>query len=338
MKLNRPIFLAGALTIALTACQAKTETESNPIAQITPDEQVDSPLDDIKDLAKSEDKISTANKNEEQTASVERPKRVELPPPPPEIEEIEEIEEVEEIEAIEIAEVIDIASPAPADEPEPEYNFHEYKKLDAFLRKYVTYSGKVNYSSIKKNIGELTAIIKEIEENAPSTSWSSKQKLTYWINVYNIYTIKLVAENYPTSSIKKLNGGKPWDKKFIKIGGKTYSLNNVENDVIRKRFSEPRIHFALNCASASCPVLLNKAYTPKNLYSYLTSQTKRFLNDSGKNQFTAKEAKISQIFSWYKVDFTKNGSTVIDFINKYRTEQLKSPKVSYLNYSWDLND
>ena len=140
----------------------------------------------------------------------------------------------------------------------------------------------------------------------------------------------------PISSITKITA-KPWDKKFINLGGKTYTLNNIENDIIRKRFNEPRIHFALNCASKSCPILWNNAYTPKNVQSQLTVQTKKFLNDTSKNKFTSSEAKISKIFDWYKSDFTKNG-TVIDFINKYRTEQLSSPSIKYMDYSWDLNN
>jgi hypothetical protein len=114
-------------------------------------------------------------------------------------------------------------------------------------------------------------------------------------------------------------------------------LNNIENDIIRAQYNEPRIHFALNCASKSCPVLLNKAYTPSKLYGQLTSQTKRFLKDTSKNNFSGSTIKISKIFDWYGEDFRKNGSTVIDFFNKYRTEQLSDPKIAYMDYSWDLN-
>jgi hypothetical protein len=147
-------------------------------------------------------------------------------------------------------EVIDVV----IDETEPDtYDFHAYEKLDAFLKKYVTYSGHVNYASIKANKAELTAITKEFENNFPDGDFSYTQKLSYWINAYNVYTIKLIVDNYPTTSITKITA-KPWNKKFIKLGGTTYSLNNLENDIIRKRFNEPRIHFALNCASKSCPV------------------------------------------------------------------------------------
>ncbi len=217
------------------------------------------------------------------------------------------------------------------------YDFHEYVALDVFLHRYVSSAGKVNYAGIKSNMSKLNEILGEFESNYPESSWSSKQKLTYWINAYNIYTIKLIADNYPTSSITKITA-KPWEKKFIKLGGKTYDLNTIENDIIRKQFNEPRIHFALNCASKSCPVLLNAAYTPEKLYSQLTSQTKRFMKDATKNDFSnPKKIKISQLFDWYKEDFTKNG-TVVDFINKYRTEQLDNPKIEYMEYSWDLNN
>lgn len=217
------------------------------------------------------------------------------------------------------------------------YDFHDYVALDVFLHRYVSSAGKVNYAGIKSNKNTLNDILSEFESNYPESSWSSKQKLTYWINAYNIYTIKLIVDNYPTTSITKITA-KPWEKKFIKLGGKTYDLNTIENGIIRKQFNEPRIHFALNCASKSCPVLLNAAYTPEKLYSQLTSQTKRFMKDATKNDFSnPKKIKISQLFDWYKEDFTKNG-TVIDFINKYRTEQLDNPKIEYMEYSWDLNN
>jgi len=222
------------------------------------------------------------------------------------------------------------------EEVDSTYNFHDYEDYNAFLQKFVYPSGKVKYADIKANKATMNEIVKEFESNTPQSDWSRNEKLAYWINVYNLYTIKLVVDNYPTSSIKNIAGGKPWDKKFIPIGGKTYSLNNVENDIIRPRFKEPRIHFAVNCASKSCPVLLNKAYKPSKLSAQLTYQTKRFLKDTSKNQFSGNTAKLSKIFSWYKEDFTRNG-TVIDFINKYRSEKLNNPKISYLEYSWSLN-
>ncbi len=216
------------------------------------------------------------------------------------------------------------------------FNIHEYKKLNVFLSKYVTGSGHVNYANIKSNKSELNAIIAEFEATTPENSWTKNQKLAFWINAYNIFTIKLVVDNYPTTSITKITA-KPWDKKFVKIGGTTYSLGGIENDIIRKKYNEPRVHFALNCASKSCPNLLNKAYMPNSLSSQLTAQTKTFLKDGSKNKLDSnKSVELSRIFDWYKDDFTSEGG-VIAFINKYYGSSLKSPKISYLEYSWDLN-
>jgi len=251
-------------------------------------------------------------------------------------EELREIAEQGVLLKDETIPPVEIEIPEEKVEVENDYNFHEYKNLNSLLSTYVTYSGKVNYAGIKANKAKLEEILTEFESNFPGSDWSSAQKLTYWINAYNIYTIKLVVDNYPTTSITKITA-KPWHKKFIQLGGQTYSLNQIENEVIRKRFNEPRIHFALNCASESCPVLLNKAYTPGAVYGQMTSQTKRFLNDTSKNTFGKKEVQISQIFDWYQEDFTKGGKTVFDFINKYRTEQLDDQKITYKEYSWDLN-
>ena len=228
------------------------------------------------------------------------------------------------------------SDPIKIDEETEKIDIHKYGKLNSFLKKYVSTSGKVNYSGIKANKGSLDIVLKEIESNYQKSNWTNNQKLAYWINVYNIYTIKLVVDNYPTTSITKITA-EPWKKKFIKLGGNTLSLAYIENEIIRKKFNEPRIHFALNCASKSCPNLMNTAYTPGNLQSKLTSQTKKFLIDTSKNEFDKKKISISKIFDWYSADFNKSG-TVIDFINKYRTEQLKSPKVVYKEYSWDLNN
>ena len=202
------------------------------------------------------------------------------------------------------------------------------------LSNFVSSSGNVNYSAIKTNRQMLSQATQHFEENLPEASWSKNEKLAYWINAYNLYTIELVVDNYPVKSIKDIAGGKPWDKKFIKLDGKTLSLNDIENGIIRKDFNEPRIHFAVNCASISCPKLLNNAYTSGNLNSLLESQTKRFINDNSMNSITASKAEISNIFDWYKVDF----GNIITFLNKYvDTEIESSVKISYKEYNWNLN-
>jgi ribosomal protein S18 len=204
------------------------------------------------------------------------------------------------------------------------------------LSSYVSSSGKVNYSEIKTNSQMLDQAINHYQENTPKSSWSSDQKLAYWINAYNLFTIKLIIDNYPISSIKNIANGKPWDKKFIQLDGKVLSLNDIENEIIRKQFNEPRIHFAVNCASISCPKLLNQQYTASNLNSQLEKQTKRYIKDKNENTFTSNSASISNIFDWYKLDF--NGG-VIPFLNKYLDNPLAgNAKITYQDYNWNLNN
>jgi len=215
-------------------------------------------------------------------------------------------------------------------------NIHDYILYKDFLKKYVSSNGRVNYAEIKKNEAELNDLVMLFKSNFIDKSWTKNEQLSYWINTYNLFTIQLIIQNYPTTSITKISS-KPWDIHFINLNGNKYSLNQIENEIIRKQFNEPRIHFALNCASKSCPILLNKPFTPQNLNSLLTEQTKRFLNDSSKNSFDSNSIQISSIFDWYKIDFDSQGG-VINFINKYTTRNLESQKISFMEYSWELND
>jgi len=206
---------------------------------------------------------------------------------------------------------------------------------DELLKKYVTASGKVNYQGFKSAESKLDTYLETLKSNPPQSSWSRNEKLAYWINVYNAFTVKLIVKNYPVQSITDLHGGKPWDVKWIDIGGKTYTLNNIEHDIIRPRFNEPRIHFAVNCAAKSCPPLLNAAYTADKLNNQLEQQTKKFINNSSFNTISASKVEISKIFDWYKEDF----SNLIAFLNKYATTKINSSAtVNYKEYNWALNN
>jgi hypothetical protein len=175
-------------------------------------------------------------------------------------------------------------------------------------------------------------------KNPPAAGSEPAVEMAYWINAYNAFTVDLVLKNYPLKSIKDIEGGKPWDLAFITIGGKKYSLNNIEHDILRKKFSDPRIHFAINCASRSCPRLMNSAFDAAQLDQQLDSMAKAFINDPSKNKIAADKIEISQLFDWYKNDFSKNG-TLIAFLNKYAaTKILPAAQISYLDYDWSLNE
>lgn len=211
----------------------------------------------------------------------------------------------------------------------------DYKKTNLFLEKYVTEKGNVNYDKIKNNRSELETIVKQFEEKQPNDKWSKNEKLAYYINAYNIYTLKIVIENYPVKSIKDIDN--VWDKKFIRSGNDKISLGDVEHKILRK-MNEPRIHFAINCASFSCPNLLNEAYLPETLDKQLDKVAKSFINDKTKNKIAAKEVQLSEIFNWFGGDFKTKKTSIIDFINNYSIVKIdKKAKIKYLEYNWSLN-
>jgi hypothetical protein len=209
-----------------------------------------------------------------------------------------------------------------------------------FVKKYVSSSGHVNYKSIKQNPSELEAYLTVLKNAHPAAGWTENERKAYWINAYNAFTIKLIIDNYPVKSIKEIGGAvkSPWDLQFIIIEGKKYSLGDIEHNILRKEFNDPRVHFAINCASVSCPRLMNQAYLPSTLDKQLNDAAISFVNDPSRNTITASAVEISEIFKWFSGDFTKTGS-LIDFLNKYTKNTInKSAKIKYLTYNWNLNE
>ncbi len=212
------------------------------------------------------------------------------------------------------------------------------------LKKYVSPQGDVNYKGFVKDSTHLNEYLKLMSDNHPNEKyWSKNERLAYWINAYNAFTVKLIAKNYPINSIKELGGSiykvnTTWDIKFIQIEDQTYDLNNIEHAKIRRQFDEPRIHFAVNCASESCPKLRNEAYTAEKLNAQLTDQTKYFINQDKYNKITPSKAQLSKLFDWYKGDFTADMS-LIEFINQYANTKMNADvAIDYLDYSWKLNE
>lgn len=211
----------------------------------------------------------------------------------------------------------------------------DYKNYTSLLSKHVSSKGNVDYDLLKTNKADLDKVIGEFEETYPTNSWSKNELLAYYINAYNVYTLKKVIDNYPTKSIKNINNA--WDDKFIVLASKKISLSHIEHDILRK-MNEPRIHFAINCASFSCPNLLNVPYLPNTIDAQLEKVTKDFINDASKNIITSNEIKISEIFNWFSGDFKTKETSLIDYLNKYSTTKIEpKAKVKYLTYNWSLN-
>ena len=210
------------------------------------------------------------------------------------------------------------------------------------LKKNVSTKGIVNYKGFIKDSTALNSYLKSISENTPDSKWSANEQKNYWINAYNAFTVRLIIRNYPIKSINdvpKGNAKSPWDIKFFKIGATAFSLNMIEHEKLRKPFADARIHFALVCASQSCPILLNEAFEASKLDAQLDKQAKVFFADKSRNIITKNNVQISQLFDWYLTDFTTKGLTIIDFINQYASTKIDAnAKISYLNYSWNLNE
>ena len=209
-----------------------------------------------------------------------------------------------------------------------------YDTYNAFLQKNVSASGTVNYKNIKKNKADLDKIVAVFAVKIPDKTWAKNDALSYWLNAYNLFTIKLITDNYPVKKITDLDGGKPWDTKRIELAGQKYSLNQIENEIIRPTFKDARIHFAVNCAAKSCPPLFNKAFTSATVQTILEQRAKTFVT-SKINVLAANEVKVSKIFDWYKVDF----GDLISFLNKYASVKIaKDAKVTFVDYDWNLNE
>ena len=214
---------------------------------------------------------------------------------------------------------------------------------NTLVAKNVSQKGQVNYKGFIDDKTLLDEYLNLLSENPPAKNWSEKEQLAYWINAYNAFTVKLIIDHYPVKTIKQLGGAvtmvnSAWDIKFFKIGGIDFDLNTIEHQILRKNYNEPRIHFAINCASFSCPRLRNEAFEAAQLDIQLDDQAKQFINNSDKNIITTEGVKLSKIFDWFKSDFIKT-ETLISFLQKYTDVELsESMEIEYLDYIWSLNE
>jgi hypothetical protein len=211
---------------------------------------------------------------------------------------------------------------------------------DRLLKDNVTNDGRVDYKGFKKKTDTLDAYLYELINYAPKSDWSSSEKKAYYINAYNAYTVKLVLAKYPLTSVKdaKFSGKDIWSVRLVKLGEKTYTLGQIENDILRK-MNDARIHFAINCASISCPRLYNRAFTNKNLEGLLNKLTRAYINDTRHNIIREKKVQLSQIFDWYAIDFVTEKQSLIDYLNQFSELKInQDAKIEYLPYNWNLNE
>lgn len=220
-------------------------------------------------------------------------------------------------------------------EPKKSTEAFNHQTWNGLLKKHVSASGQVNYQGFKKDRSSLRIYLNALSKNMPKESWTKSDKLAYWLNAYNAFTVKLIIDNYPLKSIKDIKD--PWNHRFIKLGVKWYTLNDIEHRILRK-MQDPRIHFGINCASISCPPLLNKSFTAQNVDQELEKLTVSFINNAKHNSISKNTIKLSKIFQWFSKDFKTKGS-IIQFLNIYSKVTInQNAKKSYTDYNWNLNE
>lgn len=212
------------------------------------------------------------------------------------------------------------------------------------LKKYVK-NGAVNYQGLKDEEAVLDKYL-DLIEKADSKALSREAQFAFYINAYNAWTLKLVLSDYPgIKSIKNLGGALkgPWKKEICRIDGKVMTLDDIEHAILRPRFEDPRVHFAICSASKSCPVLSSELYQGDKLNEQLDAAAHAFINDPRKNRLEGNTLYLSSLFKWFADDFNND---VLGFFLKYAEgnlkEKLTSEKdkltITYFDYDWDLND
>jgi hypothetical protein len=217
--------------------------------------------------------------------------------------------------------------------------------------------GRVNYRALCED-GRLGTYIAQLVSTDPEGITDHDARLAFWINAYNAYTLKIVCDSYPVGSIKDLHTGGEiiahvikktvWDKRFVVIGGETFSLNDVEHKIVRPRFEDPRAHYALVCAAKSCPPLRSEAYEGEKLEAQLNDQGRIFFGESEKNHFDREKrvAYLSKIMDWYSGDFGENDDELLLSITPFLPEELaedirsnsRAWKIKHTKYDWSLNE
>lgn len=212
-----------------------------------------------------------------------------------------------------------------------------------------------DYGALKKDPSKLEAYLRTLSSVTPAriTSWSQKQRYAFWINAYNAWTIKKVVDSYPLESIRDLSGllKSVFDDEFIPMKAlhpdgddDLLSLNDIEHEILRPRFKDARVHAAINCASFSCPPLLDTAFVAEKLDEQLDAQMKRFVADPTRNRFDTEDGvlRLSEIFKWFDDDFERDAGSVRDYVARYAPEDkrdfVRKARIKYIDYDWALND
>ena len=208
---------------------------------------------------------------------------------------------------------------------------------------------RFNYAGLSGNVDDMASLgtyIDDLSKSAPSTM-SPAQEIAYWANLYNALTVQVVAENYPVESIREIKSGLfksgPWGLQLVEVEGKSLTLDNIEHDIMREKFTTPLVHYMVNCASVGCPNLKPTPWTAAGLQEDQQSAARAFINSPRGAMLDGGRLQVSSIYNWFDEDFGGNETGVIAHLRKYATGQLstalaKRDKIDKYRYNWDLNE
>jgi hypothetical protein len=217
--------------------------------------------------------------------------------------------------------------------------------------------GAVDYRALRVD-DRFDGYLAQLQKSVPDALSDRKARLAFWINAYNAYTLKLIVDHYPVKSINDLSTGgliigtiigrTAWDRDIVRAGQRTMTLNDVEHKILRPVFKDPRVHFAIVCASKSCPPLRSEAYEADRLDAQLDDQARLFLASPQKNHvdIPGKTVYLSPIFSWFQSDFGQSPEEVLRFVARYLDPSLSQAiradpakwRIRYTDYDWRLNE
>lgn len=229
----------------------------------------------------------------------------------------------------------------------------------ALLDKHVVWinngvASQVDYAGFLSDQDALDAYLASLSAVTPAqyAHWNADQQLAFLLNAYNAFTVKLILQHYPLDSIREIGGlfSNAWQQPFIPLLGKTLTLDDIEHGMIRAPgvFDEPRIHFAVNCASIGCPALLREAFVADRLDAQLADAEQRFLSDRSRNRFNPERRhfEVSKIFKWYGADFAKKWGSLDAYLQRHAalladpaalTIAGKTSEIEFTDYDWALN-
>jgi len=249
---------------------------------------------------------------------------------------------------------------APSADPWPRWNAAnsdnraeiDFTTWDGLLRRYLnTAPNGINLF----RYGAVTAADKAVLDKTiaklaalPISTYNRAQQRAYWVNLYNALTVKVVLAHYPVASIMDIDISPgffsfgPWDKKLLRIEGEAISLNDIEHRILRPLWGDPRIHYALNCASLGCPNLAARAYIAQDMDARLEAAARRFINHPRGVRFEDGDLVVSSIYDWFIEDFGGDEAGVLAHLRKYAAPELiqkiaQHGRLDRASYDWRLN-